>query len=179
MQRHNEETLEQIRIDFVQGIQTDNERKYPTIEELSKQYNIPAVTLYRKSQAEEWKTQRSDFKSNLQSEINKQKKDKLAKEAVAFDENNLRIAKALQNEIVAQITISTKIRQDNERPFFTPQALNSLAQALSTCQRVGRLAVGESTENTNITNDSTITEAFNLIEQICRPSNSEGKSELH
>ena len=45
MQRHNEETLEQIRIDFVQGIQTDNERKYPTIEELSKQYNIPAVTL--------------------------------------------------------------------------------------------------------------------------------------
>ena len=33
MQRHNEETLEQIRIDFVQGIQTDNERKYPTIDE--------------------------------------------------------------------------------------------------------------------------------------------------
>ena len=117
MQRHNEETLEQIRIDFVQGIQTDNESKYPTIEELSKQYNIPAVTLYRKSQAEEWKTQRSDFKSNLQSEINKQKKDKLAKEAVAFDENNLRIA---------QVLITKNLIDDREQFINTTQALNEL-----------------------------------------------------
>jgi len=35
---------------------------------------------------------------------------------------------------------------------FTPHALMGMAQALATAQRVGRLAFGESTENTNVSN---------------------------
>ena len=47
--------------------------------------------------------------------------------------------------------------------------------ALQTCQRVGRLALGESTDNTNVTNkQSTIEETFAIIDEICR---GRGKSE--
>ena len=179
MPKHTEDIIEAIRQDFVQGVLEESERRYPTIEELAKKYEIPSVTLYRKSTAQSWKQQRMDFQKNLQIEIDAKRQNKLAKDAVDFDENNLRIAKALQNEIVALLSFSNRARQDANRPYFSPSSLNSLSMALSTCQRVGRLALGESTDNTNITNDTTVTEAFNLIEQICRPSNSEGKSELH
>ena len=115
----------------------------------------------------------------MQNEIDRKKQNQLAKDSVNFDDNNLKIAKALQNEIIALLSFSNKQRQEKERPFFSPSSLNSLSLALSTCQRVGRLALGESTENTNITNESTVTEAYELIEQIISKSRSDSKSELH
>ena len=149
MNKHPEDKIEAIRQDFVQGIVENNIRSYPTIEELSKRYEIPSITLYRKSSSQDWKEQRTKFQRDL------------------------------QNEIIALLSFSNKQRQEKERPFFSPSSLNSLSLALSTCQRVGRLALGESTENTNITNESTVTEAYELIEQIISKSRSDSKSELH
>ena len=179
MNKHPEDKIEAIRQDFVQGIVEDNIRSYPTIEELSKKYDIPSITLYRKCSSQEWKEQRTKFQRDLQNEIDRKKQNQLAKDSVNFDDNNLKIAKALQNEIIALLSFSNKQRQEKERPFFSPSSLNSLSLALSTCQRVGRLALGESTENTNITNESTVTEAYELIEQIISKSRSDSKSELH
>ena len=179
MSKHPEDKIEAIRQDFVQGIVENNIRSYPTIEELSKRYEIPSITLYRKSSSQDWKEQRTKFQRDLQNEIDRKKQSQLAKDSVNFDDNNLKIAKALQNEIIALLSFSNKQRQEKERPFFSPSSLNSLSLALSTCQRVGRLALGESTENTNITNESTVTEAYELIEQIISKSRSDSKSELH
>ena len=179
MNKHPEDKIEAIRQDFVQGIVENNIRSYPTIEELSKRYENPSITLYRKSSSQDWKEQRTKIQRDLQNEIDRKKQNQLAKDSVNFDDNNLKIAKALQNEIIALLSFSNKQRQEKERPFFSPSSLNSLSLALSTCQRVGRLALGESTENTNITNESTVTEAYELIEQIISKSRSDSKSELH
>ena len=105
----------------------------------------------------------------------------MAKDSIEFDENNLRLAKALQNEIVALITLSNKKRNDGDtRPFFSASSLNSLGMALMTCQKVGRLALGESTDNTNITTtESTVNEAFQLIDEIFRGKSKKGDSQLH
>ena len=94
MPKHTEDIIEAIRQDFVQGILDGSERRYPTIEELAKKYEIPSVTLYRKSTSQSWKQQKMDFQKNLQVEIDSKRQNKLAKDAVDFDENNLRIAKA-------------------------------------------------------------------------------------
>ena len=179
MQKHSEELIERIRQEFVQGFMDGEMRVYPTIEELSKKHKIPAITLYRKSK--EWKQQKIKFQQELSLEIDENKKKKMAKDAVDFDENNLRIAKALQNEIVALLSLSNKKRRENDdRPYLTASSLNSLGMALSTCQRVGRLALGESTDNTNVTtNESTVNEAFQLIEEILGSSDTKSKSELH
>ena len=104
----------------------------------------------------------------------------MAKDAIDFDQNNMRIAKALQNEIVALLTLSGKKRKENEdKTYFSASSLNSLGMALSTCQRVGRLALGESTENTNISTEATVNEAFQLIEEILGKGNSKSNSQLH
>ena len=94
----------------------------------------------------------------------------MAKESQEFDSNSLKIAKALQNEIVTLLQKSNQQRTAGvDKPYFSPSALNSLGMALQTCQKVGRLALGESTENTNVTNkQSTIEETFALIDEICK-----------
>ena len=68
--------------------------------------------MYRKSQGEEWKKQKADFQETLRNQIDKEKRKQMAKDSIEFDENNLRLAKALQNEIVALITLSNKKRND-------------------------------------------------------------------
>jgi len=180
MNKINETILENIRQEFVQGIEENEEKKYPTIDELSKKYNIPSVTLYRKSQSGDWKNQKKIYKENLQFEIDNAKQKKLANEAKEFDSNSLKIAKALQSEIVALLQKSNQQRKQGvNKPYFSPSALNSLGMALQTCQRVGRLALGESTENTNVTNkQSTIEETFALIDEICK-GRGESDSNLH
>jgi uncharacterized protein YaiL (DUF2058 family) len=137
--------------------------------------------LYRKSQGEEWKKQKADFQETLRNQIDKEKRKQMAKDSIEFDENNLRLAKALQNEIVALITLSNKKRNDGDtRPFFSASSLNSLGMALMTCQKVGRLALGESTDNTNITTtESTVNEAFQLIDEIFRGKSKKSDSQLH
>ncbi len=180
MSKIPENIIEKIRQEFVQGIETNDEKKYPSIDELSKKYNIPAVTLYRKSQTNSWKNQKQIYKENLQFEIDSVKQKKIAEQAKEFDSNSLKIAKALQGEIVALLQKSSKQRQKGiEKSYFSPSALNSLGMALQTCQRVGRLALGESTENTNVTNkQSTIEETFALIDEICK-GRGESDSNLH
>lgn len=181
MPKHDDNTIEEIRQEFVQGKMIDEKRIYPTIEELSQSWSIPAITLYRKSNAQKWKEQRETFQQELSRKIDMEKQKKMAKDAIDFDENNMRIAKALQNEIVALLSFSNKKRQETpDRPYLSPSSLNSLGMALSTCQRVGRLALGESTDNTNVTtNESTVNEAFQLIEEILGSTNTKSKSELH
>ncbi len=181
MTKFNEEIIEKIRQEFVQGYEDETgQRKHPSIDSLSKKFNIPAVTLYRKSQANNWKNQKEIFTQNLQAEIDTAKQKQIAKEAKEFDSNSLKIAKALQNEIVSLLQKSNSRRQQGiETPYFSPSALNSLGMALQTCQRVGRLALGESTDNTNVTNkQSTIEETFALIDEICR-SRGKGESSIH
>lgn len=181
MSKFSETQIEEIRQEFVQGKEDESgERLYQNIEELSKKYNIPSVTLYRKSQEGAWREQKKLFKDTLQIETDMLKAKKMANEAKEFDSASLKIAKALQSEIVGLLQQSNKRRKQGiETPYFSPSALNSLGMALHTCQRVGRLALGESTENTNVTNkQSTVKEAFSLIDEICR-GRREGESNLH
>ncbi len=181
MSKFSETLIEEIRQEFVQGIEDElGKRVYSSIDELSKKHNIPTVTLYRKSQDNNWREQKKIFKDNLQMEIDSAKQKVIAKEAKEFDSNSLKIAKALQSEIVGLLQQSNKRRKEGiDKPYFSPSALNSLGMALHTCQRVGRLALGESTDNTNVTNkQSTIEETFALIDEICR-GRGKGDTNLH
>ena len=90
MTRHNAETIELIRQEYVQGVVDANGvRSYPTIDELSKKHSIPSITLYRKSQGEEWKKQKADFQETLRNEIDKEKRKQMAKDSIEFDEKSI------------------------------------------------------------------------------------------
>ena len=44
-----------IRNDFVQGIEKDNQRIYPTLDELIKKYKVAQSTVYRTARKDNWK----------------------------------------------------------------------------------------------------------------------------
>ena len=85
----------------------------------------------------------------------------------------------MQNEIVALLSLSNQRRRGGEQPLFNPSNLQSLGMALQTAQKVGRLALGETTENTTITTkQSTVQETFELIDEIIK-SRGTGKPKVH
>ena len=179
MAKATAETIEKIRQAYVAGVETADGRDYPSIEELSKKYKIPAITLFRRSAKENWREQRVKFTEKLQQDIDQAKQKQLIKENKDFDTNNLSIAKRLQDEIVSVLNLSEKKREEGiEKPMLNPSSLYSLGMALQTCQKVGRLALGETTENTSISNKSTVRETFELIDEIVR-NGSRSKQKVH
>tara|TARA_E500000331_G_C17034089_1_gene616466 strand:- start:85 stop:624 length:540 start_codon:yes stop_codon:yes gene_type:complete len=179
MAKATAEIIEKIRQAYVVGVETPDGRDYPSIEELSRQYKIPAITLFRRSSKENWKEQRVKFTEKLQQDIDHAKQKQLIKDNKDFDNNNLSIAKRLQDEIVSVLDLSEKKREGGEqKPMLNPSSLYSLGMALQTCQKVGRLALGETTENTSISNKSTVRETFELIDEIVR-NGSTSKQKVH
>ena len=168
-----------------------------TLEFLAKRFGIAVVTIGKRVKNENWAGQRADFERRLRDQIDREKRKDLAKEASEFDLTSLRLAKGLQNEI-AQIIIDS---QEHRRVYkeelaaakaaglpaptsvrvLVPATVNSLASALSIAQKVGRLAMGETTENANVNiNDQReFEEARRIIDELARGKRQDGPTQLH
>ena len=171
-----------IRGKFVQGVPDEaGNRKFPTIEVLAKEYNIPANTVYNHSADELWLDQRATFQTKLQNELDDERRKQLVKQSIDFDSSSLTLARAIQNEITMLLrqaqderkeALSAAKAKDRRVKPFTASSLNSLSMALSIAQRVGRLALGETTENTNVSgtidNRTQVDEALSIVRDIAR-----------
>lgn len=189
----------EARVLYVQGFVDDNgERQYMTLEALARKFKVNITTVHRRSKDEGWRDQRVIFEQKLSQEIDEQKRKQLSEEAVEFDANSLKLAKALQADIVRLMRLAQAERQRYEamlqswherreraekggrefhEPFpaqpsiITSGGVNQLASALEKTHKTGRLALGESTENRNVSGtinavDEGLAEAFDLIERL-------------
>lgn len=189
---------EEVRASYVQGIVNEGgNRSYPTLEALAESYGVHILTVHRHSKDEGWREQRAVFEGKLQREMDDEKRKLLSQEAVEFDVNTLRIAKALNAEIVRVMRSGNAERQifedemadwqkrkldalSNDQSFSEPRpslprilstsGLAQLSGALERSQRAGRLALGQSTENQNVSKggdvDAGLGEAFSLIRNL-------------
>jgi hypothetical protein len=180
---------------YVQGVEgPDGRRQYFSHVEIGKKLNISTQTVNRRSQETNWLEQRKAFTVQVQMETDAKRRTELANQAVEFDSVSLQLARAIEGEIGRLIQSANRDRQkadalvaeqrawdaahpNERRPVlekefkpFTPFALGSMAAALATVQRVGRLAVGESTENTSVKHSLSATEeiqaARNFIDGV-------------
>jgi hypothetical protein len=153
-QRWPEEIWHKIRDAYVHGVEDDNGfRKWPTYLELEKEFGPQYSTIAVRCKAENWQEQRAVFEAKLKAEIDAKKRKELLKASIEFDTSSLKLAKAIQSEI-GQLLVGAQHQRklmseglEPERKIFTSSSLSSLAAALATAQKVGRLALGESTEN--------------------------------
>ena len=75
MSLKNSQNIESLKHEYVYGsIHTDGKRSFKSLDNLIKQYQLAAATIYRRSSKELWKNQRLSFKSELSEEIKKAKK---------------------------------------------------------------------------------------------------------
>ena len=148
----NHQTKENIRNDYIYGvIDKSGERNMPTLEELTKEYNVPSSTIYRLSSKEDWKIQRRKFQSQLRKELDQAKNDELKETLFKCERFSLDLSYKIFNK--AELMIDEKI---------TPNGLASISNAVHTAQKIymGR-NISEPPSD-----DDAFQEAMALLDQI-------------
>ncbi len=155
-----------LRTEFVQGIESETgERQHYSIEDLIKKYNVASATLYRASQSEGWKALREQYNIELQEQINAERQKRTAKESVRFDDKLLTKA----NEVIDQISYYLLMNEESMNEKTTPIQPNqflALTNSLLAAQKLGKIAMGEITENINVNSTIKEADAFNRIMEL-------------
>lgn len=157
-----------IRNDFVQGIEEDNKRTYPNLDELIKKYKVAQSTVYRVARKENWKLQKEQFQFNLLEELDKERKKDLVKRSKSNDDNSLNIASGLY-VMIGQIMQQHNQDVQTGKKSLPPTQVNALANAALSAQRLAKIALGEVTENINATiteNNDSFRRAMELLDEV-------------
>lgn len=179
------ELAEEIRNKFVQGIDgTGSERKYYTLDALAVEYKIPKSTLYRYAQKHSWKGQQERFHSEYLQKLDVERQKQLIHESKEFDSTALKLAKILINEIGLLYNEHNNRRQnDPSYDSLQPDFVDRLSNAALRAQKLGKIALGESTENiklnTDATNSDAFREAMELLDSYAKQRRNSSNEAIH
>lgn len=121
-----------IRTEYVHGAMT--------MRELAEKHGIKAAGLMRRAAKEGWDAERKQKSAEVSKAASTVLVDTRAEELAKFNADDLKMARAIRAK-AAQMMGSAN----------SPNELRALAGAVDTAQRVGRLALGASTENSAVT----------------------------
>ena len=160
--RFTEDLKEQIRIEFVQGLEDERgQRKYPTIEHLVQAHEIPKTTLYRYAKEEGWKDQRKTFQDGLLQKMDEQRQITLVEHGKKLDSQSITIAETIMGAVSDQL----KCLDD-----LSGHQVLALSNAALSAQKLAKLALGESTDNmsinANVRDSRAFKSAFNLLDKL-------------
>ena len=120
-----------LRLEYVHGT--------ATMRELADKHGIKAAGLMRRAAKEGWDAQRKQESAKVSKAAWEALGDTRAEELAKFNADDLKMARAIRAK-AAQMMASAN----------TPSDLRALASAVDTAQKVGRLALGATTENTSV-----------------------------
>lgn len=133
-----------VKAAFVEGYECDGVRlTEPQLGDVATKFGIPLSTVKKRSMIEKWTEERQLFQKRLEEAKREKTTEVLASKGAEFDALSLRNADKKLRMIERMIDRAEKIGDG-----FTPAQVRSLAGALKDAQAVGRLALGDSTENT-------------------------------
>lgn len=139
-----------IKREYVEGIVIDGVRKAnPTMDEIAERFDIH-VSIVRKraaTSAENWAAERDLFQARLETAQREKTTEILASKGAEFDAISLRNAekmfKVIERQLDAAISANTPLT-------LTPNQLAALASGARQAQHVGRLVMGDSTDNARL-----------------------------
>tara|TARA_R100000781_G_scaffold114556_1_gene85665 strand:+ start:91 stop:654 length:564 start_codon:yes stop_codon:yes gene_type:complete len=162
-------TKNQIRENFIYGIENDGVREFPTLDALIKKHKVAKSTLYRLAQSENWKFQREQHQVKFEKEIEKKRLERRVEESINFDNSSINLAKGIYSTIAKMLSENTN-RINQGKLGMPSNQLRSLVSAAATAQRIAKLALGESTENinANVKDDDAFREAMDILDEYAR-----------
>lgn len=126
---------EKIRIEYINS--------EVTLSSLAQKYGLTESALESKCWRDGWQEQRKELQAQVLQKANAELADKRAKELVEWNDSDLRVAKALRAKAVKYLL--------DESITLSPMELRALATTVDSAQKIGRLALGVSTNNTELT----------------------------
>jgi hypothetical protein len=121
-----------LRVEYVNG-----SMQY---KELAEKHGLKEGTVRQRANREGWAAERNALSravtQTAQAKLTEDRTDELTK----FNEDDLKMARAIRAKAASMM-----------RNELSPQDLRALAGAVDTAQKVGRLALGASTENSSVT----------------------------
>ena len=141
-----------IKTEYVEGyIDEKNNHIWPTMKKLSVKHAVPSAYLRRIASLQQWTTEKQNFITNYEHAKQEEKIKLLDEKSAKFDAKCIKIASAGIKEIEKLLcnTINMNLDDNGEdvRPILTMESLEAAAKTLEKFQKVGRLALGNSTDN--------------------------------
>lgn len=157
-----------IRNEFVQGIEKNNQRIYPTLDDLIKKHKVAQSTIYRVARSDKWKVQRDQFQQEFVKRLDEQRSKDMLTKSKQFDDQSITLANALYATVGQTIQQNNSNLKQNKKGLI-PTQINALANALVTAQRIAKLALGEATHNIDATvneNNDAFRRAMELLDSV-------------
>lgn len=137
-----------IRAAYVEGTEIDGAFTHtPTLEQIAAKFGPNPANLRVRASTEQWTTQRNIFTSKVDQSRREQRATILASRGAEFDTRFLEISEKMlgmaENEVEEKIK---QIRRDKSLGATVPSMLRELANSLEKVQKMGRLALGDTTE---------------------------------
>ena len=140
MSSKNSSNLDNLKYEYIYGsIHKDGRRSFRSLDNLIKEYELAASTVYRRSSKESWKDQRIAFRAELSEEIKKAKKYDIV--------NDIQF---IQNKATSGLSLilDKAIECLHKDTSMNPRGLYNLTQTIIACSR-NLPAIAESDEDDN------------------------------
>ena len=140
MSLKNSQTIEDLKHEYIYGsVHGDGRRSFRSLDNLIKEFELAAATIYRRSSKELWKDQRIAFRAELSEEIKKAKKYDIV--------NDIQF---IQNKATSGLSLILDKAIDclDKDKSINPRGLYNLTQTIIACSR-NLPAIAESDEDDN------------------------------
>lgn len=135
-----------IKAAYVEGYEKDGVRVIePTLDDVAARHNVPISTIRKVSMKERWKDERQLFQHRLEEAKRAKSTEVLASKGAEFDALSLRVAEK-KLKMIERIIDKAEKAGDT----LTPNQIQALAGGLKQGQYVGRLVMGDSTDNARL-----------------------------
>lgn len=116
-----------------------------TLRQFADSKGIKPSTVMMQASKRDWDKKREQKRAELSMRASEKRDAVVVGELAKFNEDDLKVAKAIRSQVASSI----KAAQESKTPIH-PVALRALAGAAEVSQRMGRLALGASTSNTQV-----------------------------
>lgn len=118
-----------------------------SLRELADKHDIKSAGVMKRAASEGWDDERKQISAKVSAEAQAILDEQRPNELARFNEDDLRVAKAIRSQVATHIS---KAQQDKR--VLSANELRTLAGAAEAAQKMGRLALGVTTNNTGLSN---------------------------
>jgi hypothetical protein len=114
--------------------------------QLSEEYGPTETAINHKSERGGWYKMRLESAAKLEDELMRRSAETRIRELIKFNEDDLKMAKAIRGRVARRLQ---QAENDPEKVISSSE-LRTLAATCDTAQKMGRLALGATTQNTSL-----------------------------